>query len=195
MQYSITPYSENIEPYAWWEGAFNEQELNLLQEKAKEADTAATIGMGAEGVLNQEIRRSSLKWMPILSETEWVFEKLAHIVSELNAKYFRFDLRCFGEAIQLTNYDASVQGMYGWHIDYGGEGPNRKLSLVMQLSDPNAYEGGILELKHSGKEVTTIPKKRGLIVVFPSWTLHQVTPVTSGSRQSLVSWITGPAFK
>jgi PKHD-type hydroxylase len=40
-----------------------------------------------------------------------------------------------------------------------------------------------------------MPKKRGLITVFPSWTLHQVTPVVKGTRQTLVTWISGPAFK
>jgi len=38
-------------------------------------------------------------------------------------------------------------------------------------------------------------KKRGLITVFPAWTLHQVTPVTKGTRQTLVTWVCGPEFK
>jgi len=45
------------------------------------------------------------------------------------------------------------------------------------------------------RESTAIKKQRGLIVAFPAWTLHRVTPVVKGSRQSLVAWISGPAFK
>jgi PKHD-type hydroxylase len=65
----------------------------------------------------------------------------------------------------------------------------------MQLSDPVDYEGGVLELRPHGKDIIKMRKQRGLIVAFPSWTLHQVTPVTQGNRQSLVAWISGPPFK
>lgn len=195
MQYMLTPYSENQEPFAWWEGAFTDQELNWLQQKAREANQKAQVGGGNGGGVNPEVRRSDLNWMPNTPETTWVFEKLAHVVSSLNSQYFRFDLTGFGEHIQLTHYDSSEHGMYGWHVDFGKTGPSRKLSIVMQLSDPSEYEGGNLELQPHGKEVIKIKKQRGLVVAFPSWTLHQVTPVTQGNRQSLVSWITGPAFK
>lgn len=195
MQYMLTPYSENQEPFAWWEGAFTDQELNWLQQKAREANQKAQVGGGNGGGVNPEVRRSDLNWMPNTPETTWVFEKLAHVVSSLNSQYFRFDLTGFGEQIQLTHYDSSEHGMYGWHVDFGKTGPSRKLSIVMQLSDPSEYEGGNLELQPHGKDIVKIKKQRGLVVAFPSWTLHQVTPVTQGNRQSLVSWITGPAFK
>jgi predicted 2-oxoglutarate/Fe(II)-dependent dioxygenase YbiX len=62
------------------------------------------------------------------------------------------------------------------------------------LSNPNDYEGGELQLLTSGQP-TTIDKKRGLITVFPAWTLHQVTPVVKGTRQTLVAWVSGEPFK
>jgi len=197
MQYMLTPHSEAQEPFAWWENGFNEQELNWLQQQAQNAKQKAEVGSGSNGVIDSNIRRSGLNWMPNTQDTQWVFEKLGHIVSSLNAKFFRFDLRGFGEHIQLTNYDGAEQGMYGWHVDMGPNtsAPCRKLSIVMQLSDPVEYEGGILELQPHSKDVIKMRKQRGLVVAFPSWTLHQVTPVTQGNRQSLVAWITGPAFK
>lgn len=195
MQHVLTPYAQPLTDHAWWEGAFNEDQLNWLQNEARKANNAAEVGSGPTGVVNKNIRRSSLSWLHKTSDTSWVFETLAHVVSSLNAEFFRFNLTGFGEPIQLTNYDQSVEGMYGWHVDFGGAGPNRKLSLVLQLSDPVEYEGGVLELKPHGDTIMRMRKQRGLITVFPSWTLHQVTPVTQGSRQSLVLWVTGPAFK
>jgi PKHD-type hydroxylase len=197
MQHVLTPHSEAQEPFAWWENGFNNQELNWLQQKTREAKEQAGVGDGNRGVIDPSIRRSGLNWINNNQETQWVFEKLGHIVSSLNAQCFRFDLTGFGEHIQLTNYDSAEQGMYGWHVDMGPSttSPCRKLSLVLQLSDPVDYEGGVLELQPHGKDVIKMRKQRGLVVVFPSWTLHQVTPVTQGSRQSLVAWITGPAFK
>lgn len=195
MHYMLTPYAEQQEPFAWWEGAFSDQELNTLQQNARNANQKAQVGGGVGGVVNPGIRRSELNWVGYNQETSWIFERLAHVVSSLNSQFFRFDLKGFGEPIQLTNYNSSEHGMYGWHVDFGKTGPSRKLSIVMQLSDPSEYEGGNLEVKPHGEEIIKIKKQRGLIVAFPSWTLHQVTPVTQGNRQSLVSWITGPAFK
>jgi PKHD-type hydroxylase len=122
-----------------------------------------------------------------------VFEKLANVAAKINAKHFRFELTGFGEPLQLTNYNQSENGMYGWHQDYGG-GVSRKLSMAVQLADPSEYEGGNLQVM-TATEPTNIRKQRGLIAVFPSYIVHQVTPVTQGSRQSLVAWVSGPAFR
>lgn len=196
MEYVLTPYSKKREPFAWWENAFSEEELNWLQKKARESVQQAQVGGGSEGALDTSIRRSEINWLSCTNENRWVFSRLAHIVSSLNAQFFFFDLTGFGEQLQLTNYNSEDNGMYGWHVDFGSDAgsPSRKLSLVLQLSDPVDYEGGVLEIQPFGKDVLKMRKQRGLIICFPSWTLHQVTPVTLGSRQSLVSWITGPTF-
>jgi PKHD-type hydroxylase len=184
-----------VEPFAWWEGAFTDQELDWLQDRAIRADQQAQVGGNPQGDNLNRIRRSKISWLNKGQDTAWVFEKLSDVVSSLNAQFFRLDLTGFGEPVQLTNYDQSDHGMYGWHQDYGGGvSPSRKLSIVLQLTDPSRYEGGNLQVLTTG-EPQTIRKQRGLIAAFPSYTLHQVTPVTQGSRQSLVAWITGPAFK
>jgi PKHD-type hydroxylase len=198
MQHVLTPYSGGTPPFVRWEGGFNDQELDWLQHQAKNAHTRASVGgQNADtdsGIINK-IRRSDIKWINKDNETEWLFKKLGHIVSSLNTQFYKFDLTGFGEALQLTNYDHSEQGMYGWHQDYGSVGaPSRKLSLVLQLTDPSEYEGGNLQIMTSGEPVS-VHKQRGLVTVFPSYIVHQVTPVTQGSRQSLVAWITGPEFR
>lgn len=193
MQYLLTPYATPMPPFVWWEGAFTEQELNWLQAKAKAAQSNAQVGGGSTGAVNANVRRSQVDWLSNTPDTKWVFEKLADVVANLNANHYRFDLTGFGESIQLTNYDQSENGMYGWHQDYGGK-ISRKLSMAMQLTDPSEYEGGNLQVMTTGEPVN-VRKQRGIIAVFPSYVLHQVTPVTQGSRQSLVAWVSGPAFK
>lgn len=195
MQHVLTPYSGPVQPFVWWEDAFTEQELNWLQQQAKNADKRGNVGESPDKQILDKIRRSDVAWLAKNNETAWVFKKLGHVVSTLNRMYYRFDLTGIGEDLQLTNYNASEQGMYGWHQDYGGNNsPSRKLSLVLQLTDPSEYEGGNLQVM-TEVNPTNVPKQRGLIVVFPSYTVHQVTPVTQGSRQSLVSWIIGPVFR
>jgi len=193
MQYMLTPYSEKMEPFVWWEGAFTDPELDWLQNKAKNATNKAKVGGSSGGELNTQTRRSEVDWLDNTPDTKWVFDKFAYVISKLNAQYYRFDLTGFGESLQLTHYDQADNGMYGWHLDYGGK-ISRKLSMSMQLTDPSEYEGGNLQVMTSG-DPFNMRKQRGLIVVFPSYVLHQVTPVTQGSRQSLVAWVSGPAFK
>lgn len=193
MEYMLTPWTKGIEPFLWWENAFTNSELDWLQQKAKEAQAKAFTGDSFEKE-NKELRRTKLNWLNCCSENNWIFEKLANVVQELNAKFYNFQLTGFGEAIQLTNYLSEDKGTYGWHQDFGSMGPSRKLSVVMQLTDPSEYMGGCLELK-TRKETTKIQAQRGLITIFPAWTLHQVTPVTQGSRQSLVAWVSGEPFK
>jgi PKHD-type hydroxylase len=192
VQYNLTPYSKAVEAFAWVDNIFTEQELDWLQHRAQKAEGKPYIGDG-DGVVDNDIRRCSLTWLNNNPNTHWVFEKLADAVSTLNSQFYNFDLTGFGEALQLTNYDQSDKGMYGWHVDYGGK-ISRKLSLVVQLTDPSRYEGGNLQILTTG-EPSTVRKQRGLVCVFPSYTLHQVTPVTSGARQSLVAWISGPTFR
>lgn len=193
MQYVLSPYAKKIEPFVWWSDAFDENELNWLQNQAINSNNQAKVGGNLNEDELKEYRRSKVSWLYCEKESRWIFEKLSDIVSTLNYDYYNFDIVGFGEPLQLTNYDQSELGMYTWHEDYNAT-ISRKLSVVLQLSDPKDYEGGNLQIM-SGKNILTVPKQRGLVAVFPSYVLHQVTPVTQGSRQSLVGWVSGPAFR
>lgn len=196
MQHLLTPYAVPLEPFAWWEKAFTNEQLNWLQQQAKQATQQAFVSNGQGGSVDSDIRRSQVSWLYKSTDNAWVYNILADVASSLNAQYFGFDLTGFGEALQLTHYDGTDNGMYGWHQDYGGDkvGVSRKLSLVVQLSDPNEYEGGNLQIMSSAHP-TTVRKERGFVTAFPAYMLHQVTPVTQGTRQSLVAWVSGPPFR
>ena len=193
MEFVITPYSKGCPAFATWENAFDTQELDILQRIARDATETAKVG---DNQNNPDIRRTKLSWLKYEPDTAWVFARLAHVVSSLNVESFNFNLTGFGESLQMANYDSKDVGSYGWHQDFsygnGTASVSRKLSLVLQLSDASEYEGGYLEVNNN--KIIRMKKQRGLIIVFPSWVSHQVTPVTYGTRQSLVSWVTGPAF-
>jgi PKHD-type hydroxylase len=80
-------------------------------------------------------------------------------------------------------------------------GKIRKLSVTVSLSDPKNYKGGNLKFDfgpHSAGgrfHTCTEIRPRGSIIVFPSHVYHQVTPVTQGTRYSLVAWNLGYPFK
>tara|TARA_R100000951_G_scaffold18306_2_gene14664 strand:+ start:3360 stop:3944 length:585 start_codon:yes stop_codon:yes gene_type:complete len=194
MQHLLTPHTRKIELFAWWDDAFTDEQLDWLQQKAKEATESAWIGGKDNAEINNTVRRSELNWLNKDPECAWVFEKLSHVAASLNADYFGFDLTGFSEPLQLTNYHEARQGKYVWHQDFNVSGISRKLSMVLQLSDQSEYEGGELQIL-TNRNPTIMEKKRGRVIVFPAWTLHQVTPVIKGTRQTLVTWVSGPAFK
>lgn len=192
MEYIITPRGPEFD-WSYWDDAFDSKELDILQNIARDSNIRASVGGETDQRLVNEIRRSDIFWMHNTQEYNWVYNRLAYIVADLNCKYYRYDITGFGEPIQMTNYQSFERGTYNWHVDFGGS-VSRKLSVVLQLSDPSEYEGGDLLLT-VGDVPITIPKKRGMLVVFPSFTLHKVTEVTKGNRQSLVTWISGPPFR
>jgi len=124
---------------------------------------------------------------------DWAYRKITDIVLDLNSKYFKLDVSGFNEGLQFTNYSAPSD-KYGKHVDRSEGFIIRKLSLSIQLTDPTEYEGGELWLYEDDKGAL-MKKDQGTLILFPSFILHEVKPVTKGERNSLVAWATGKQFK
>lgn len=183
---------ENIENYAYWNGGFSKEECETIIEIGSSIQMQAGK-IFAEGGTTSNIRKCFTSWLYPGSETEWLYRRATDMVQRLNADYFKFDLTGFIEGFQFTKYEAP-DGKYGKHVDIGKDCYIRKLSFVLQLSDPKDYEGGELVI-HTEDTPIVMKKEQGYLTVFPSYTLHEVTPVTKGTRYSLVGWITGPKFR
>lgn len=119
-------------------------------------------------------------------ENLWIFKRIMDFIIEANKRYFNFDINGL-ETLQLLTY--RKRGFYNWHVDLGsGKISTRKLSLVIFLSDQKDYKGGRLVWKN---DKTLYSQNQGACVVFPSYMMHKVEPVTEGERYTLVSWICG----
>ncbi len=84
-------------------------------------------------------------------------------------------------------------GHYGAHVDNAliGKGDARirtDISFTLFLSDPASYEGGELVVQTAGM-TQTIKEPPGHLVLYPSTSIHEVKPVTSGTRIVAVGWI------
>jgi len=147
-----------------------------------------------EGNDVDDIRDSDIYFLPSNKlEFDWVFRRCVDIVLNCNERFFQFDLHRI-QNLQYTVYEVGQK--YGKHIDmlYRSSSQDvRKLSFSVQLSDPADYEGGDL-LLHHGDEPYVCTKEQGSISLFPGYILHEVTPVTKGTRRSLVGWVTGPRW-
>lgn len=178
--------------HAWNDSVFNDAEIDKILQIGKSLKSERG-NYTDPNVL--EYRKSFVAWMPINPYNSWIYQRLTEAVCNMNQQYFNFDITKI-EKLQFTYYDSSEEGKYDRHVDplTWNIPHNRKLSVVIQLSDPSEYEGGDLIL-YQGKEGMNIEKKKGMCVFFPSYTLHECTPVTKGQRYSLVAWVHGPPFK
>jgi predicted 2-oxoglutarate/Fe(II)-dependent dioxygenase YbiX len=145
------------------------------------------------------IRRSRSSF---IKPDHWIARELVRIGSS-NLTFPLEGLIC--QSVQFTIYDPD--DMYDWHTDCypvpmkegcprEWVGLNRRVSLSANIAEPNSYGGGDLQFCIG---TTVVPndsgshrlRGQGTVIVFPSATLHRVTPVTRGVRYSLVSWFLG----
>ena len=195
--YNFAPYPAFVEQgFTTWNDGFTDQDIARIIEigESRKIERAA---IGDNNRDSPDYRKSNVSWIDLREDSQWLYDKVGYIVRVLNGQFYRFDIFGFVEDFQFTIYEGEEGGHYDWHIDANPNGHNaspRKLSFVLQLSDPVDYEGGELQLMNS-KDPLVIKKQKGFAVVFPSYMLHRVTPVTKGIRKSLVVWTAGPAFR
>jgi PKHD-type hydroxylase len=179
-----------IQSWAYWDNAFTKQEC----EKIIEIGSAKTLTQGrVRNEKKSNVRKSDIAWLYPSDGLEWAYEKMTNIITNLNDRFFGFDLFGIAEGLQFTRYE-SPGDRYGKHIDSSSGGLIRKLSFTLQLSEPETYKGGDLCLYFEDK-AKVMKRDQGSITLFPSYVLHEVKPVTQGMRYSLVCWITGKPFK
>ena len=151
-------------------------------------------GRGGEEVTS---RSSDVIW---IKEEFWL-STFFKIMSDINGwSGLNFDITGVQD-LQLTRYVAPA-GHYDFHIDGNGytRPPNnnlvRKLSASVLLTDPKNFEGGEFEFKFGNNSTDfTVDMDKGDIILFPSYILHRVRPVTKGTRYSLVIWACGKPLR
>ncbi len=124
---------------------------------------------------------------------EWLYAKLWAVANDAN-KLYKFNLTGIEDGIQVAMYDAAEQGFYTWHADATVFNLDRKISISVPLNDPGDYTGGELQFLIGGRGVAA-NQVAGAPIIFPSFLMHRVTPVTEGKRYSVVAWILGPDWK
>lgn len=182
-------------PFVTWENAFTEEELDKIVEYCDNNLEITKSTLDGDQESSGHIRISDTGWLSINQDSAWIYDRLAYVARKLNAQFYNFDLFGFVEDMQYTIYNGEHSGHYTWHMDISAASPApRKFTLILQLSNTNDYEGGEIQILNSFAE-SVVTKQRGLIAAFPSWVMHRVTPVTKGTRKTLVVWVSGPQFK
>lgn len=181
--------------YYYFTNSFTVEELDKIIEIGESLNKikATTVAKDGKGGNTSDYRISDISWIGKDEKTYWIYDRIAELAIKANSEMWNFDIWDFQDSLQYTTYYGNG-GHYDWHVDMGVGISNRKLSVVLQLSDAEDYVGGDLEMNPGG-DILSVPRERGLICFFPSFILHRVTPLTSGLRRSLVTWLRGNNFR
>jgi len=160
-------------------------------------DDSEVIGMKRSHVMNKDgtsrksyARTCSSCWVPFAEHYKWLYEVVRGVAMDLNDEHYRFEISGI-QQLQILRYRPGQ--FFLPHFDCF-DGSDRKLTMVINLSDPSEFLGGGLrvECNLNGKENA---KKLGAATIFPAYIRHQALPVFWGSRWVLVAWLTGGQWK
>ena len=186
-------FNHDFADHVWFMNLFNDSEVvqirNLWNDEL--VVDAKVVDQGAAN-LRDDLRKSRVMWIKP-GANNWIYDRLEQACNQTNQKRYRFEITGFQTELQLADYAGG--GFFEWHMDFGaGDTSNRKLSITVQLSDPDEYAGGDLQFMINQK-IVNAPRTKGTAIIFPSFCMHRVEPVLSGRRQSIVGWIAGPSYR
>lgn len=167
---------------------FTEDECDQIIAQCKEQEMVpGPIYDGTKQVVMEGVRKAENWVFPdIHPDYAWIRQRLHSASREINSNWFEFDI--VGnrpDRIAFVVYPTG--GFFHPHVDNLGseELGFKKLSCVVQLSDPDSYMGGDLSCSLTNK---VPPRDRGTMIAFPSYVRHCVSEVESGERCILVNW-------
>ena len=184
------------ETWAYTEKCFSRDECSKIIDKVLEKEElfeAHTGDKNSGALFDEDVRKSKIVWLNSEDmDYTWIYQRLTDAVVSVNKQFWNFSLE-YIENIQFTAYD-DTDAHYAPHIDMMHTGfNNRKLSVSIQLSDPESYEGCDVKI-FDGLNLSETVRTQGSAITFPSYMLHQVSPLKKGVRYALVAWICGPRF-
>jgi predicted 2-oxoglutarate/Fe(II)-dependent dioxygenase YbiX len=180
-----------FQPYATAQNFLSPEQMDRLIAEHAPLVTESQLSFGNT---DANVRRSRVVFLGHEQKYAWLYQRLWAAVSVCNPQCFDVEITGVEANVQVARYDSAQRGFYNWHVDFGPAHPLRKLSISIQLSNSEDYDGGDLELQY-GNEPKQLDRTKGACIIFPSFMLHRVTPVTRGVRWSLVAWVLGTRWR
>jgi PKHD-type hydroxylase len=172
---------------------------DILKEGLKVPHQEAMIGINGQVRPDTNTRRSKIRFVNFPNDNfKSLYDDIWKTAIMANKDWFNFHITKL-DYIQLAEYEAANQGEYKEHQDvfWINNDPfyHRKLTCLIQLSDPNDYEGGEFEVCNVSEYPNADDiKQQGTIIFIPSFVYHKANPVTKGTRYSIAAWIEGPKW-
>jgi len=168
---------------------FTDEELDQIIEVVdKVAIAEASVIRDGPSYKDIFSRNCKAGWLDRNETSNWIFKRIAKSITDVNDRTLKFELDHM-EMLQYLEY--GFGNFYNRHVDNGGDGvATRKLTAVVQLTDPKDYIGGGLTIESMAKS-RHAPRERGSVAIFPSHLPHKAHPVWYGKRKALVAWMRG----
>lgn len=168
------------------EGVLSAEELSLIRQTIDlatfEDGRLTARGLAAAAKQNLQLKREG-------AEAEALDRTLIAALS----RHPLFGAAALPKRFVAPLYSRYEPGMkYGPHVDgalMGPDGNTRSdLSVTVFLNDPGDYDGGELAIETAGG-VREVKLPAGSAVMYSTYAVHQVKPVTRGQRLVAVTWI------
>lgn len=170
---------------AFLEGVIKQHDNDSLRESG--------VYNGIKGKVNPESR---ISMQCNIDKHHAITKQVAQLVKRINNEYLNINVSTYCHENHFLKYPET--GNFKKHKDviYSKgvvdhiEEPLRKISAICLLSHTDTFEGGKFAV-YEGEKRTSFNFSQGDVVLFPSYIMHQVDPVTSGVRYSTVHWSCG----
>lgn len=182
-----------IASYAYMKNVFTPEECKLIIDIGLKKELINATVNATNQQYKPDLRKNKISWLEAEDGLEFMYRKLTDVTLALNNEFFGFDLFGITEKTQFSVYEHIGDG-FKLHFDKTYGSVIRKLSLIIQLSDPSEHEGCELKV-YTGSIPEVMPKDQGTVIAFPGYVMHEVSPLISGKRYTLVAWLGGPNFK
>lgn len=136
---------------------------------------------------------NSIKWDTI----KHLLHTLEDVSFFVNKEVYGFDLYNLrdNDMINHNIYRSENQGQYSWHKDFEIDKMyDLKLTVIANISTEK-YHGGEFDLFQNDPVHIEEFDEPGSVLIFPSFLLHRVRPVTTGIRETVSFWLAGPNLK
>lgn len=190
---ALNKYNGHFVCFAHMNNAFDSEQVDKIREIEELQSFQQAVISDPNKPLNKEARDSDVFFMNHDENTDWLYKRMADLIGWANKDHFLYNVNDFGP-MQYTKYKLDQHYTWHWDVFFGFQTNQRKISVVVMLNDPEDYEGGEFEICTNGNldQIQSLKPKKGDALFFASWMPHRVLPVTSGERNTLVTWVTGP---
>lgn len=122
------------------------------------------------------------------------FLNIRDVTKSANTNIYDFSLLGIIDQDFPQVFKYSAGDFYNMHIDINSMAISRKITFIIDLSDPTEYEGGQIEFLNVEIDPQVI-NEQGSCLIFPSYLPYSITPITKGTKHILVGHIHGALFK
>ena len=126
--------------------------------------------------------------------TGFPFMNIRSVTKKANDEIYDFNLLGIIDQDFPQVFKYSEKEYYDWHFDLNIMMPSRKITFIINLTDPAEYQGGAIEFLNIDTADANIDEQ-GSCLIFPSYIPYRINPIKKGIKHILVGHIHGALFK